>query len=261
MNIALRKSYLDIQELIASPPPLKPVYLKQQELYEKPLQGSYKDIYCAMPKSSESLYYPGTNGEDGEDNWALEEEMYVTKSGHLRNNHHHHHYPRDNIRHSNERHRSNGEGRHHTTQRRSRGCKSDYSNGYLVGAQSVNNLNLRSSEKQSSSVSKYYASMLRKLGGASPLEAEDQEDELLRECSADQRSLSPVKVPQMTAAVNRKFPKPKLETLPSEPLQKGEQYFVDGSGNIHKGRVQPPDMEPLIHHHPSRQNGKKHFKL
>ncbi|XP_064488586.1 ankyrin repeat domain-containing protein 6-like [Ornithodoros turicata] len=33
------------------------------------------------------------------------------------------------------------------------------------------------------------------------------------------------------------FPSPKLETLPPEPLNKGEQYFLDLAGNIRKGPV------------------------
>lgn len=33
------------------------------------------------------------------------------------------------------------------------------------------------------------------------------------------------------------FPSPKLETLPPEPLGKGEQYFLDLAGNIRKGPV------------------------
>ncbi|RWS13798.1 ankyrin repeat domain-containing protein 6-like protein, partial [Dinothrombium tinctorium] len=33
------------------------------------------------------------------------------------------------------------------------------------------------------------------------------------------------------------FPKPKLDSLPPEPLRKGEQYFVDLAGNIRKGPV------------------------
>ncbi|XP_055593348.1 protein phosphatase 1 regulatory subunit 12A [Uranotaenia lowii] len=35
----------------------------------------------------------------------------------------------------------------------------------------------------------------------------------------------------------RNFPSPKLETLPQEPLQKGEQYYLDLAGNIRKGPV------------------------
>jgi hypothetical protein len=35
----------------------------------------------------------------------------------------------------------------------------------------------------------------------------------------------------------KKFPSPKLETLPREPLQKGEQYFIDLSGKIRKGPI------------------------
>ncbi|XP_055626617.1 uncharacterized protein LOC129768777 [Toxorhynchites rutilus septentrionalis] len=35
----------------------------------------------------------------------------------------------------------------------------------------------------------------------------------------------------------RNFPSPKLETLPKEPLAKGEQYFLDLAGNIRKGPV------------------------
>lgn len=33
------------------------------------------------------------------------------------------------------------------------------------------------------------------------------------------------------------FPKPKLASLPTEPLQKGEQYFLDLAGNIKKGPI------------------------
>jgi len=33
------------------------------------------------------------------------------------------------------------------------------------------------------------------------------------------------------------FPKPKIDSLPSEPLKPGEQYFIDLAGNIHKGPV------------------------
>ena len=254
MNIALRKSYLEIQELIANPPPLKPVYLKQQELYDRPLQGSYKDIYCAVPKSSENLYHPGAYGQvgRGHDNFGLEEEdLHYSRGGGAP----HHH----GTGHGHKSHK-------HSSNRRSRGCKSDYSNGYLASTSGVMQ---RSSEKQSSSVSKYYASMLRKLGGASPLD----QDELLHESNVDHyqhhesttdsRSQSPVKPTQAHQAPtqsrrNRDFPKPKLETLPNEPLEKGEQYFVDLSGHIHKGRIPPgPDMEPLIshtnqHHHKSR---------
>ncbi|CRK97800.1 CLUMA_CG011179, isoform A [Clunio marinus] len=35
----------------------------------------------------------------------------------------------------------------------------------------------------------------------------------------------------------RNFPTPNLETLPKEPLQKGEQYYLDLGGNIRKGPV------------------------
>ncbi|XP_077302728.1 ankyrin repeat domain containing protein 6 diego [Arctopsyche grandis] len=35
----------------------------------------------------------------------------------------------------------------------------------------------------------------------------------------------------------RNFPKPKLDSLPKEPLKKGEQYFLDLAGNICKGPV------------------------
>lgn len=35
----------------------------------------------------------------------------------------------------------------------------------------------------------------------------------------------------------RDFPSPKLETLPEEPLSKGEQYYLDLAGNIKKGPV------------------------
>lgn len=35
----------------------------------------------------------------------------------------------------------------------------------------------------------------------------------------------------------RTFPSPKLETLPKEPLETGEQYFLDLAGNIRKGPV------------------------
>lgn len=31
------------------------------------------------------------------------------------------------------------------------------------------------------------------------------------------------------------FPKPKLNSLPPDPLRKGEQYFIDLAGNIKKG--------------------------
>ena len=32
-------------------------------------------------------------------------------------------------------------------------------------------------------------------------------------------------------------PEPNLNSLPKEPLKKGEQYFLDLAGNIHKGPV------------------------
>lgn len=35
----------------------------------------------------------------------------------------------------------------------------------------------------------------------------------------------------------RNFPKPKLQTLPKEPLQKGEIYYMDLAGNIRKGPI------------------------
>ncbi|XP_037917487.1 uncharacterized protein LOC119655603 [Hermetia illucens] len=35
----------------------------------------------------------------------------------------------------------------------------------------------------------------------------------------------------------RCFPSPKLETLPKEPLKKGEQYYLDLAGNIRKGPI------------------------
>lgn len=35
----------------------------------------------------------------------------------------------------------------------------------------------------------------------------------------------------------RVFPSPKLETLPKEPLNRGEQYYLDLAGNIRKGPV------------------------
>lgn len=35
----------------------------------------------------------------------------------------------------------------------------------------------------------------------------------------------------------RSFPSPKLETLPKEPLGKGEQYYLDLAGNIRKGPI------------------------
>lgn len=221
MNIALRKSFLEIQELIANPPPLKPIYLKQQELYNRPLQGSYKDIYCAVPKSFENLH----NIKD-----HLNDQNFEFKKTDLHKIDHFYH---GNI---------TGEHKQHHSNRQSRGCKSDYSNGYLASTGGLQPL----SEKQSSSVSKYYSSMLRKLGGTSPLE----ETQLLSNGQEiDKRSISPTKTPQFCQQVrrNREFIKPKLETLPNEPLEKGEQYFVDLSGHIHKGKILPrPDMEPLI---------------
>lgn len=36
---------------------------------------------------------------------------------------------------------------------------------------------------------------------------------------------------------SRSFPKPKLQTLPKEPLQKGEIYYMDLAGNIRKGPI------------------------
>lgn len=33
------------------------------------------------------------------------------------------------------------------------------------------------------------------------------------------------------------FPTPKIETLPPDPLAKGEQYYLDLAGNIRKGPV------------------------
>lgn len=33
------------------------------------------------------------------------------------------------------------------------------------------------------------------------------------------------------------FPQPRLDSLPSEPLRSGEQYFLDLAGNIKKVRV------------------------
>lgn len=33
------------------------------------------------------------------------------------------------------------------------------------------------------------------------------------------------------------FPKPKLDSLPTDPLRKGEQYYLDLAGNIRKGPV------------------------
>uniref|UniRef100_A0A1B6DYF3 Uncharacterized protein n=1 Tax=Clastoptera arizonana TaxID=38151 RepID=A0A1B6DYF3_9HEMI len=36
---------------------------------------------------------------------------------------------------------------------------------------------------------------------------------------------------------SKQFPSPKLDSLPDEPLQKGEQYFLDLAGNICKGPV------------------------
>lgn len=35
----------------------------------------------------------------------------------------------------------------------------------------------------------------------------------------------------------RSFPQPRLETLPKEPLNKGEQYYLDLAGNIRKGPI------------------------
>lgn len=242
MNIALRKSFLEIQELIANPPPLKPIYLKQQELYNWPLQGSYKDIYCAVPKSPDNSYY--ANGHFKQKNVVFEEEnVYYSKT-----KHHHHNYNHNVPNEHSKLHHSNG---------RFRSCKSDYSNGYLASTSALPQF----SEKQSSSVSKYYSSMLRKLGGASPLE---QTQLLGNGQDMDTRSASPNKTPQLCQPTrrNREFVKPKLETLPNEPLEKGEQYFVDLSGHIHKGRIPPsPDMEPLIsnsaHHKTKSKSNKK----
>lgn len=243
MNIALRKSFLEIQELIANPPPLKPIYLKQQELYNMPLQGSYKDIYCALPKSPENSYY--ANGHFArQKNVAFEEEdLYYSKTKHHQHNYGHNNPNEHNLHHSN---------------RRFRSCKSDYSNGYLASTSGLPQFG----EKQSSSVSKYYSSMLRKLGGASPLE---QTELLSHGQDMDTRSASPNKTPQFGQQTrrNREFVKPKLETLPNEPLAKGEQYFVDLSGHIHKGRIPPgPDMEPLIsnaHHKTKPKTSKNNF--
>lgn len=38
----------------------------------------------------------------------------------------------------------------------------------------------------------------------------------------------------------RSFPSPKLESLPKEPLNTGEQYFLDLAGNIRKGTIRDP---------------------
>lgn len=62
MNIALRKNFMDIQELIANPPPLTPIYQKQQELYVVPYQSSYKDIYSALPPPPDSRSPSGGDG-------------------------------------------------------------------------------------------------------------------------------------------------------------------------------------------------------
>ncbi|KAI2798427.1 Ankyrin repeat domain-containing protein 6 [Blomia tropicalis] len=222
MNIALRKSFLEIQELIANPPPLKPIYLKQQELYDRPMQGSYKDIYCSVVGTKSDL-----------DSQVIYDQSPAN-------------YGRigDKIKLSSQ-------------NRRSRACKSDFSNGHSIAI-----------EKQSSSISKYYNTMLRKFGGGtSPLdhgnddqhqhqhhhhlnepllttttELNDTYQQLGRQCGRRSSSSS-------NNQRNREFPKPKLETLPTEPLAKGEQYYVDLSGHIHKGRIAPgPDMEPLINH-------------
>lgn len=47
------------------------------------------------------------------------------------------------------------------------------------------------------------------------------------------------------------FPAPKLETLPKEPLQYGEQYYLDLAGNIRKGPVgigHTCYCKPFFHH-------------
>lgn len=49
----------------------------------------------------------------------------------------------------------------------------------------------------------------------------------------------------------RTFPAPKMETLPKEPLQNGEQYFLDLAGNIRKGPVgigHTCYCKPFFHH-------------
>lgn len=194
MNIALRKSFLDIQEVIASPPPLKPIHLKQQELYVQPLQSSYRDIYCALPKS----------------------ESYGST---MAPNHHHHH------------------GHHHNHHRRSdshrsehKRCRSDYSNGYLnqnPGTQSAN------SDKHCTSVSKYYSNMLMRQ--ASPYDEGQMGNKY--DTEYQHHHPHPHHHHRSRKDYHLEFPKPKLETLPSEPLAKGEQYYVDLSGHIHKGSI------------------------
>lgn len=49
----------------------------------------------------------------------------------------------------------------------------------------------------------------------------------------------------------RTFPAPKLETLPKDPLQYGEQYYLDLAGNIRKGPVgigHTCYCKPFFHH-------------
>lgn len=49
----------------------------------------------------------------------------------------------------------------------------------------------------------------------------------------------------------RTFPAPKMDTLPKEPLQNGEQYFLDLAGNIRKGPVgigHTCYCKPFFHH-------------
>lgn len=46
------------------------------------------------------------------------------------------------------------------------------------------------------------------------------------------------------------FPKPKLDSLPDDPLTKGEQYYIDLAGNIRKGPIGMSNKcfcRPLIH--------------
>nr|XP_046918571.1 ankyrin repeat domain-containing protein 6-like [Dermatophagoides farinae] len=167
MNIALRKSYFDIQELIASPPPLKLLYrnisdysesslrsrsnnelytkssnrnqLQQQQYYEKNHHPTRSETYSCDQlnkcmnmmdgKHRHHIHNHNNNLNDDDDHMNEINDLY----GNHYNHHHHHHFQRNHHRnHFNELKR----------------CKSDFSAPQIHSSELINRYRIRDPNEQ-----------------------------------------------------------------------------------------------------------------